>query len=328
MPLRNIVTGGTAGSMVVERNHNAIYDDVTDNLANIMDYPLKETDTPVFWHIPKCGGTSIKNYFGCIGLVEASEKGALGHSDNEPELRVHEQLGNFYVNVDIMNRDGANRAKELSLAESGLADVVITVFPFAAEILFTAEYRGRVFALLRHPVERAVSLFYYKQIASWEKNPNVYRPDLEGFDVETWLERGQFKDDVNGMYGNYVVSKLVGKGPRNDDLTNDDLELAKQILDKTIVVGLTSRMEESVKRFDRYFGWTNRTKEHPDCLELFIRQGINKNDYQHVEEGSITWTTFTEMAKYDMQLYEYAIQLFDKQGEKLFVTETSEEVGK
>mmetsp|Transcript_30347 Transcript_30347/g.44316 ORF Transcript_30347/g.44316 Transcript_30347/m.44316 type:complete len:278 (+) Transcript_30347:396-1229(+) len=241
----------------------------------------------------------------------------LRHIQPQPELQVHDREGTYYVNVDVSRKEGSVRAKRLGLAKSGLADIFYTQFQFAAKLLFTPEYRGRVFTLLRHPVERSVSMFYYKQIASWE-NPRIYRPDLDGMNIGAWLKRGDFQDDVEAIYGNFMVARLVGGGPHNIDLTNDDLELAKDILRQKVLVGLITQIEESVNRFDKYFGWTLRQEEHPECFERFIRQGENINEHEHVQEGSDTWNKLAELAKYDVQLYEYALQLFDEQGKNLF----------
>ena len=47
----------------------------TDNLADVWD-PVLATDTPLYWFIPKAGGTTIVKIFSfCLGLVLASNKG-------------------------------------------------------------------------------------------------------------------------------------------------------------------------------------------------------------------------------------------------------------
>eukprot|EP00957_Ditylum_brightwellii_P002829 217148-Ditylum_brightwellii.AAC.1 len=53
------------------------------NTGDVME-PLKESDTPTYWHIPKASGTSVKRYYGCMGLVAASETGIIdGHDKDE-----------------------------------------------------------------------------------------------------------------------------------------------------------------------------------------------------------------------------------------------------
>lgn len=47
----------------------------TDSLADVWD-PILSTDTPMFWSIPKAGGTTLVRVFSfCLGLVLASNKG-------------------------------------------------------------------------------------------------------------------------------------------------------------------------------------------------------------------------------------------------------------
>ena len=40
--------------------------------------------TPLYWHVPKSGGTMVHDYYGeCFSLIEASELGIVGHENNE-----------------------------------------------------------------------------------------------------------------------------------------------------------------------------------------------------------------------------------------------------
>jgi hypothetical protein len=63
-----------------------------------------------------------------------------------------------YVNVDITTQEGLNRAKELHLTESGMADVVVSpLLQEAAHTLFDDAIaimgrQARLFTILRNPV--------------------------------------------------------------------------------------------------------------------------------------------------------------------------------
>ena len=60
------------------------------------------------------------------------------------------------------------RAKEFKLIESGRADIVFTPLIHEASELFSPDHRAQCFAIFRHPVERAISLFHYLKKAHWE----------------------------------------------------------------------------------------------------------------------------------------------------------------
>ena len=65
------------------------------------------------------------------------------------------------MNVDTTNVDGIQRAANLGLSASGLVDLVVSNNSVPVGLLFDMEQKGRSFLLLRDPIERAVSMYYY-----------------------------------------------------------------------------------------------------------------------------------------------------------------------
>jgi len=67
-----------------ESNHFVHLPDHLNNLRDVSD-PSKVTDTPVFWHVSKSGGTTMVDIFSaCFGFVVAAEIGVLeGHGEDE-----------------------------------------------------------------------------------------------------------------------------------------------------------------------------------------------------------------------------------------------------
>mmetsp|Transcript_12450 Transcript_12450/g.16624 ORF Transcript_12450/g.16624 Transcript_12450/m.16624 type:complete len:340 (+) Transcript_12450:109-1128(+) len=281
------------------------------NVGTLAD-PLKETDTPVYWHIPKASGSSMKAYYACMDLVLATQSGITQNHDQDEKLLVWKRsiedgLPAKYVNVDATTEEGIARAKTLGLAKSGLADVVFTPIPAVATDMFDPKHHARFFALFRHPIERAVSLFYYHQVAEWEKAGHVYRPELAGMTIEEWLLRQR---RGGGDVKNFLMTIILNK----NQFTSKDLEKAKEIIRTKFLVGLSSKMEESVDRFDTYFGWADNEKR-PVCQEEAIQSGFNKNPHATIEKGSATWNALAEVNDYDMQIYDFILELFQKQGE-------------
>ena len=57
----------------------------------------------------------------------------------------------------------------MGLVKSELTDVIFSPLLHESSQLFNnTNHQGRAFCLFRHPVDRAVSLFYYLKHATWE----------------------------------------------------------------------------------------------------------------------------------------------------------------
>mmetsp|Transcript_13680 Transcript_13680/g.18339 ORF Transcript_13680/g.18339 Transcript_13680/m.18339 type:complete len:345 (-) Transcript_13680:94-1128(-) len=271
------------------------------NLGDIINLMIKENDTPLYLHIPKAGGTAVIDYYRCLGLVT---------SEN---LYISE--GRSHIMLETHSVEGIHQAKDLEIVQRGLADVIFTPLLPAAMEMFDSNHQARVFALFRHPIDREVSLYYYRQIADWEGD-GVYAPELANTPIETYFE--QLKDRTD----NFMISVLLNKDRKTESITEEDLEYAKQILRNKVLIGLTSNMEESIQRFDIYFGWTEDTKHHGDprynakrsiCQKDFITKKTNSNPHEPVEKGSLVWEYLSNILYYDIQLYEYAVELFEEQ---------------
>jgi hypothetical protein len=75
-----------------------------------------------------------------------------------------------FVKIDTTSTvAGIERAASIGFADSGLAGCVVTPFLYESNALFTETAQEHLFAVLRHPVDRAVSMFYYIQVVDWGK---------------------------------------------------------------------------------------------------------------------------------------------------------------
>lgn len=218
----------------------------------------------------------------------------------------------LYVNVDVSNPPGIHRASSMGLAPSGLADVIVTPWfvPAASELFSEMPHRGRMFALFRHPVDRAVSKFYYLQSATWE--PSYH---------EEWNDMTLVEYASHHAEHDWMVHVLAGKtkGPA----TEEDLEVAKEVLRRKCLVGMVDRMEESVDRFGAYFGWDLHLDDEDGgrgragrCVNEVLGGGMRTNhqEHPHAEEGSEEWEALMRANRMDVKLFEYAQGLFEEQG--------------
>ena len=154
-----------------ELGSEAIYPWAEHNLQPLTVKPDPTNEVPIFWHIPKSGGTTVKNIAKCLDLTIADRAGGLprfGHDKDTTILayRPWKTRGPTYINVDTTSEKGIIRAEKLGLVPSGLPDFISTVYPdVAIAHLYDSSHRGRAMGLFRHPVDRLVSKFYYLQVA-------------------------------------------------------------------------------------------------------------------------------------------------------------------
>ena len=93
--------------------------------------------------------------------------------------------------------------------------------------------------MVRHPIERAVSLFHYLGVADWEP---TYDPDLAYISIEMYARSRRVEF-------NWMVRFLSNELER--DLTPRHLEVAKEVLRTKSLVGLLSEKGETFARLGR-----------------------------------------------------------------------------
>ena len=77
--------------------------------------------------------------------------------------------------------------------QSHTSDLIFTMEPqFTGQELYDEEHKGRSLALFRHPVDRALSMFFYLQAATWER---TYRPEWANMTVLEWTKLPNAEED-------------------------------------------------------------------------------------------------------------------------------------
>jgi hypothetical protein len=167
------------------------------------------------------------------------------------------------------------------------ADVLIheDLHQIASKIL-TSRHQGRIFTLMQHPVDRIIGLL------DQESNPET-----------------PFVD-------NLMTRQLVGKLDSSQELSKEDLEDANAVLSRKVLVGLwiDEHKHESMTRFSTYFGWQNSS-----CTESSESRQHKQQSNLEIGRDSETWNEIVEANQWDVSLYNFAVQLFDKQA-LLFAT--------
>jgi len=289
---------------------------------NIWD-PIESGDQPVFWHIHKTGGSTIKRILGTCHKLTMAVRYIDGHEkDSEIKILRHGN-GNIpadkeprsYVNVDTTTVQGIAHANDLGLAKSGLAECITTPYVIEAATLFSPGAQGRLFTVFRHPVDRIVSLFYYLQVADWERS---YNPALGKLTIEEYARS-------NLMEQNWMVRQLSSTfngdtytGPLNEI----HLEVAKNILKDKVLVGLLVEKERTMERFEKFFQWKYRVDPNAQetCRNRLLKTGANSNSANKKvkpKPGDEAWDRIASKNYLDVALYEFAEKLFVEQ-EELF----------
>jgi hypothetical protein len=256
--------------------------------------------TPFFWHIPKAGGTTVHQFVAsCLRLRVASNVGTLfGHADDRTLQLIDTPSNLTYVNIDVTTPTGLVRARKMGFVGSAIADIVISpLLNDAVERLFSPKHKAVAFTIMRHPVERSISMFHYLQEAYWEP---TYRPEFKNWTLLDYAKRPDMDSD-------WMVRFLVDKpgNPRQVPLTRLDLERAKIIVRDKIWVGFIDNMQESIEKFGRKFGWSDLPQFQP-CVQTLGRGGANRNPHAKVSKDSIEWQELMRVHSLDIELYEYA----------------------
>jgi hypothetical protein len=333
-------TGFSANHHMRDKNGTAYLRKAEDYLANVVYAPFANStelnrehgvqvpaffdpqyETPIFFHIPKSGGSSLEHVLGqCLGLVQASQFGEeLAQTSDSMEIQVlpaeGSQYNYMYVNVDTFTPDGIQHAKQLGLMESDYADVIHTPYPFqvSQKLLSPATnnpnggYKGRLFVLMRHPVDRAVSMYYHLRSATNEK---TYDHTLQTYTLEQYAHLAQTE--------NNWMTRTLCNVPPSRQLYPYHLAQAKILLKQKAVIGLTSRLEDSIERFEQYFGWManiqDAKRDHEKCqTALLLEQNAATQIHPILERRSEVWTQLYRRNWFDIELYTYASELYRDQ---------------
>lgn len=282
-----------------------VLDPALGNLADLVD-PLSKSDIPFYLHIPRSGGLTVQRILGqCFGLVQTSDIATKMGNEGETLEIIHSPSVGSIVNVDTYSPDGIARARVKGLTSSGLVGSIASPNLYEASSLFATDHRGRMYLMIRHPVERAVSYFHYIQKSAWDPN---FSPLLKSISISDYVGSAEDRPEYN--YLTKLLSNNVNKD--SSELTLGDLNIAKEVLRRKSIVGLLNAKHKSLTRFRTYFGWSEPAKTE-DC-ENALSQWIDKNDYPTITDKDPVYHKFVEKNKFDMDLYTFAVKLFSEQG--------------
>ena len=310
------------------------------------------SERPVVWDIPQSGGGAIQSIIGsCLHLVQCNRdysfnkqppssparrklmelvtredvKTVIDESNTmkmnekdasyEPQKPLHPQIdedpaivtrfhrSSTYVNVDCSSPEGVDRGIAHNLVKTDIVDVFYSRDPYDVARLFAppTEVYGRGIVMIRNPIRRSVATY---------KRLQIKRPDLVGdMTMEQFAASSLLKD-------NFLTRTLS----RNKDapLTEADITLAKEILKRKFVVGLYDHFEDSVRRFEAFFGW-KLNEDINSCQTTMIQKELELgyNDFGELAFDS-SYSAIAEKNRADLELFKFAEYVYKYQERTLF----------
>jgi hypothetical protein len=216
------------------------------------------------------------------------------------------EIINHILNVDTSTIAGISRAKDFGIVENHMVDVVTSSHLHEGSTLLTEMHKGRLFVLMRHPVDTAISLFFYLGRATWESTHKQEFNNMTLYEYATLEDQGL---RVDNWMTRYLSRKL--KGP----LDENDIQLAKDIISQKALIGLTEDYEESLKRFDSFHGLGTWPKNGKNCVDEHIHAKANLNKHQSFGNDTKEWKALAAANKADIEVFEFAQTIYVKQGE-------------
>lgn len=98
-----------------------------------------------------------------------------------------------------------------------------------------------------------------------------------------------YTDVLSFVENNWMVRFLTNE--LTGIVTEEHLDIAKEIVRRKVLVGLTLDMENSFSRFMHYLGWSIDTLsvDQQQCLNKYIGHGTNQNQHTNEHFGSMGW---------------------------------------
>ncbi len=229
----------------------------------------------LFLHLPKTAGTTLRNH------VVENVSAVFTHYSNQDWL-------DFVYSRGLSN-----------------IDCFFGHFNYGTHSLL--KHRGydqiKTFTMLRNPIERVISAYYYH---------NALLP---------WKPCLQSGEGLCGEYENDMVKRLSGLAPPNGyDLqalnqrlpyattNHEHLALAKENLTRLTTFGITEQFEASITLFNAIFGWQGLPEKQVNHRHKLAADRPRQSDLQ-----TDVLDMIYEYNQLDLELYEYALSLFKAQ---------------
>ena len=241
-------------------------------------------------HIPKTAGMALND---CILEIYRSPE----WSENEEGRLVS---GVYYPPVGIDQSFVPDDEVRRILCRP---DVRAVVGHFSFGLHEWIHRRCEYVTLLRHPVDRIVSL--YRHVATWEHEPLHSAVVTKGVSLKDFVTELCFTEVDNGQ-----ARRIAGVLSPFGKCDRDVLERAKRnIVNHFAVVGLTERLVESIALMKDRMNWLS--------APMLRRKNASASGSNSDALPQTTLETILERNQLDLELYAFAVRRFEEQLEAL-----------
>jgi len=269
----------------------------------------------IYQHTPKTGGSSLK--LAIESQYDKSELLYIYDLENRVSKKDITWYQNYYHNISKRKK----RRMKCILGHSAGGFVGVINKPLKA------------FSILRNPVDRALSLYYYGlslpedtryKFARIIKDNNLKIEQIFGEDLKKYVDINDpyspFNEFFNGQIRSILRPKrhelkwfLCGPKEKDDSLEKEALEAAIKILDDYYTVGFQEHFEESMDLFSHEFGWKgnlyHRVNVTPKRLSVNeIPKDLRDVIADHNRLDFVLYETMYEKFKKKSNFYQLAIE--------------------
>jgi hypothetical protein len=252
-------------------------------MKRLQSRDVDEDPVVIFLHIPKTAGSTLNRIIGRQYSLE-----------NICSI----YPGSATVPGGIV-LSSASELTTLSEADQSRIHLLRTHMSFGIHKYLSAP--ATYFTLLRDPIERIISLYYF--VSSL---PEPLRPDYfpgDDMSLQDWIKKKVAIDVDNAQ--TRMLSGGLHAVPFGQ-CTEEDLRRAKQNLKNHFaVVGLTKRFDETLLLLKRTLGWQEALN--------YTRQNVTKKRPKRDDLPTESLAVISDANRLDIELYRYAENLFEEQ---------------
>jgi len=204
-------------------------------------------------------------------------------------------LGKMYPpseTVNITNAMDYSKLEEINARKNKIRLVSGHMF-FGVHKYVRPPYR--YITMLRDPVERVISFFYYQKRSETSYLHSVINE--RKMDLDDFLDSPISGECVNQQ--TLLLAGIDGKAP-DEDCPDKLLEMAKENLRREFSIGITEEFDLSLKLFQRNLGWPS--------IPGGKTENVGANKPKIIPESTID--KIEKMNQMDIKLYRLARELF------------------